>query len=93
MPKFKRVMGLAAVTAIAGAFPVLAATPAQANVNDCSAFVRHNGYVVGPKVRAACSEPALHLPGGAIQQNPHCLAGLVGIGVDMSTANWACGAA
>lgn len=64
MSKFKRVVGLAAATVIAGALPVLAAGPAQAAVQDCADAVHSQGYVVGPKVRAACGHAQINLGEG-----------------------------
>ncbi|MEW1636635.1 hypothetical protein AB0469_21450 [Streptomyces sp. NPDC093801] len=91
MSKFKRVMGLAAATAIAGALPVLAAAPAQAaGTNSCAAVVGSQGYTVGPKVGAACSNGAVVIGAGLSIPNPLCVTGLVNIGVDYSTAQWAC---
>ncbi|MFF8269006.1 hypothetical protein ACF059_16655 [Streptomyces sp. NPDC016562] len=55
MSKTRRIIGMAAATAMAGALPVLAASPAQATSGDCTNYMRNLGYNVGSYVVSACN--------------------------------------
>ncbi|MEU9993225.1 hypothetical protein AB0E10_42080 [Streptomyces sp. NPDC048045] len=83
-------LAAAGITAAAILTPIATATPAAAAgyYSGCTNFVRAHGYVVGPKVKAACSNKALHLVGWS--PNPFCWKGLVEIGVENGVAQGAC---
>jgi hypothetical protein len=83
--KVKRLVAAATVVAAAGIAPVVTAAPASADQIDCVTYLKNRGYVIGTKVRAACSIG--RIPGGA---NPVCLSDLVVIGVKLEHANGAC---
>ncbi|MEU6864911.1 hypothetical protein ABZ924_16765 [Streptomyces sp. NPDC046876] len=85
MSKIKRAMGIVAATALAGALPVLAASPAQASYTDCTNYMENLGYVVGPNVRDACSNGENGFVGGIICQNI-----LYSLSVKIDDANEAC---
>ncbi|MEV7613600.1 hypothetical protein [Streptomyces sp. NPDC089799] len=86
MSKLKRVLGVMAATAMAGALPILAASPASANQGDCAYYLNKQGYKVGPKVWSACSNAPIitGLP------HPACYGGLVSLGVNPGHASEAC---
>ncbi|MGW2743914.1 hypothetical protein [Streptomyces sp. NPDC001450] len=89
-------LAAAGITAAAVLVPVATATPAAAATptaaasyySGCTNYVAAHGYVVGPKVKAACSNKALHLVGWS--PNPFCWKGLVEIGVENGIAQVAC---
>lgn len=83
--KAKRLLMAASVVAAAGVMPLVTATSASADQQDCTTYLKNRGYVVGPKVRAACNYE--HLPVGA---SPLCINALVIIDVTLSHANGAC---
>jgi len=83
--KAKRLLMVASVVAAAGVVPLVTATSASADQHDCTTYLKNHGYVVGPKVRAACNYE--HLPIGA---SPLCINGLVLIDVALNHANAAC---
>ncbi|MER6032445.1 hypothetical protein ABT133_00775 [Streptomyces sp. NPDC001835] len=67
--------------AAAVALPVMAAAPASATQGACANYVRSHGYLVGPKVKAACSHGALF--SGVIKvPNAACILGLTRAGVN-----------
>jgi hypothetical protein len=84
-------LAAAGITAAAALVPVATATPAAAASwwVQCSNYVADHGYIVGPKVKAACGNTALHL-GLGWAPNPVCLTGLVEIGVKNEIAQAAC---
>ncbi|MEW2414916.1 hypothetical protein AB0953_14485 [Streptomyces sp. NPDC046866] len=85
MSKVKRAMGIVAATALAGALPVLAASPAQASYTDCTSYMENLGYVVGPRVQEACSTGENGFAGEIICQNI-----LYSLSVQIDDANEAC---
>jgi hypothetical protein len=85
-----RALAAAGITAAAIITPIVTATPASAlGYRGCLDYVRDHGYVVGPKVKAACNQKAVHLPLGWAA-NPLCIQGLVEIGVKWDVAQPAC---
>lgn len=50
----RRLVAATAVVVAAGALPIVASTPAQANTRHCTTYLA-DGYKVGPKARQACS--------------------------------------
>ncbi|MFI0150886.1 hypothetical protein [Streptomyces lydicus] len=50
----RRLAAAAGVVLAAGALPIIASAPAQANTKHCTTYLA-DGYKVGPKVRQACS--------------------------------------
>ncbi|WP_371615875.1 hypothetical protein [Streptomyces sp. NBC_00454] len=85
MSKARRIIGMAAATALAGALPVLAAAPAQATSGDCTNYMRNLGYVVGPNVISACDQGTTGFFG-----EQACYGILVSRGVRPDHANEAC---
>ncbi len=85
MSKIKRAMGIVAATALAGALPVLAASPAQASYTDCTNYMENLDYVVGPNVQSACSNGENGFIGRTICQNI-----LYSLSVKFDDANEAC---
>ncbi|MDI5975945.1 hypothetical protein [Amycolatopsis magusensis] len=79
------------VTAVlaAGTFSLAIAAPAQASSAKCREYLRAQGYVVGPKVTAACDTGQ----NGGAPGTLACVAALVGIEVDPAHATIACNAA
>ncbi len=69
--------------------PLATATPASANVAQCTGVLKSYGYDVGPKSKAACSHPALG--GSAPQFNCYNPLLLLHVKVDhaMSACSWA----
>ncbi|MEU1461518.1 hypothetical protein ABZ467_12645 [Streptomyces sp. NPDC005727] len=66
--------------AAAAALPIMAAAPASATQGACANYVGSHGYLVGPKVKAACSHGALF--SGVIKApNPACVLELTRAGV------------
>lgn len=85
----KRMAAALSVAAAVGAIPLATATAAHADQVGCVNYVKSKGYVVGPKVRAACNNKAITwLP--VKTPHPYCLNGLVTIRVDLSVARDAC---
>ncbi|MFF6777564.1 hypothetical protein ACFY8W_28980 [Streptomyces sp. NPDC012637] len=82
---FQRLLAAATLTAAAVVLPVVTATSAQATPAQCESYLRNAGYVVGPKVKAACRKGAQVPTGHTV-----CLGGLVSIGVQTAHANRAC---
>ncbi|MCY0925607.1 hypothetical protein OTB20_05185 [Streptomyces sp. H27-H1] len=58
MIKVRRTVGILAATVMAGALPVLVASPAHATYGDCANYMRNMGYKVGPNVISACERGA-----------------------------------
>ncbi|GGX54896.1 hypothetical protein [Streptomyces fructofermentans] len=55
----KRALAAAGLTAAAVVVPLMTAAPAQASAADCRNYLASRGYVVGPKVTAACAQTGL----------------------------------
>ncbi|WP_405872855.1 hypothetical protein OHB11_25365 [Streptomyces zaomyceticus] len=73
--------------------PIAIASPASASASlysGCLNYVKNNGYVVGPKVYAACAHEAWSTGVGVWIFNPACYSGLVNIGVRPAVATEAC---
>lgn len=85
MNKARRMIGIFAATAMAGALPVLAASPAQATWGDCMSYMRNLGYIAGPTVSSACSNGE----GGFIGEQV-CFNQLIQVGVKWDDAREAC---
>lgn len=85
MRKVQRILATVAVVVAAGGVPLVTATSASASSRDCEGYVASAGYIVGPKVWAACGYK--HLLVGA---NPLCITRLATIHVDAATAQRAC---
>ncbi|MFD0368324.1 hypothetical protein [Streptomyces sp. NPDC127114] len=83
--KLQRLFAAASLTAAVIVIPVATATSAQATPAQCESYLRGAGYVVGPKVKAACRNGAQVPTGHTV-----CLGGLVAIGVQAAHANRAC---
>ncbi|WP_405872770.1 MULTISPECIES: hypothetical protein [unclassified Streptomyces] len=83
--KAKRLLAAASVVAAAGVVPLVMATPASANQSTCVNYIGDHGYIVGPKVRAACSH-------GHTGPAPStlCVTGLINAGVHDDDALPAC---
>lgn len=89
--KTRRFLAGLAVVAAAGVVPVVTALPAQAAQEHCVNYLGRQGYVIGPKVREACSYRALTAPiGNSKLPNPACYSRLADIGVTMTNASTAC---
>ncbi|MFE1915183.1 hypothetical protein [Streptomyces anandii] len=84
--RIKRVLATVGVVVAAGVTPLITASSASANTAQCSGIVKHYGYIVGPKVVGACSNPKL-ITGSP---NPYCVYGLMQAGVSDSVAYKAC---
>jgi len=78
--KTRRVFAALSVVASVAVAPMVTATAAHAAQSTCVNYLGNKGYLVGPKVKAACSHPALQSPLGKIP-NPACLTGLGSAGV------------
>lgn len=85
----KRALAAASVVAAAGVVPVMAAAPAQATQAQCKSYLAGKGYIVGPRVSAACSHRAIG-SAGIYTPNPYCVVGLLEIGVRSADATAAC---
>ncbi|MFD7631628.1 hypothetical protein ACFV7Q_37440 [Streptomyces sp. NPDC059851] len=85
MIRAKRAIGVLAATAMAGALPVLAASPAQASYTDCVNCMSNLGYIVGPNVQDACAYGENGSFGSIVCQNI-----LYSLAVKMDDANEAC---
>ncbi|MGA5556761.1 hypothetical protein [Streptomyces lavendulocolor] len=85
----KNALAVVFATVIAGAVPLLSASPAAATASQCQSYLAGKSYLVGPKVRAACAHGAL---GGSpfIIPSPSCLQGLGAIKVQSAHALEAC---
>ncbi|MFJ1603770.1 hypothetical protein ACIOHS_10420 [Streptomyces sp. NPDC088253] len=88
MHMIKRVLVTASVVTAAGVVPLVTATSASADQSRCVNYIGDHGYLVGPKVKGACSHAAWHA--GSVVANPACLSGLVNIHVELSDAQAAC---
>lgn len=89
MGKTKRILTVVSVVAAAGVMPLLTATSASASQSSCANYVGSHGYLVGPKVKGACSNAAIDTGAGK-QVNPWCVYDLVQAGVTNSVALGAC---
>lgn len=77
------------VVTAAGIVPLVTAAPAHASQARCVNYLGNQGYLIGPRVRAACDYAALS--SGVIKlPNPYCVTGLVNIGVRSGDASTAC---
>lgn len=77
MIKVRRTIGVLAATVMAGALPVLVASPAHATSGDCTNYMRNMGYRVGSQVISACDSGAKNTAiGTATCQSKLVLAGL-----------------
>ncbi|OKK19537.1 hypothetical protein AMK16_15710 [Streptomyces sp. CB00455] len=85
MSKARRIIGMAVATAMAGALPMLAASPAQATSGDCTNYMRNLGYNVRDGVISACN----HGEGGFVGAQV-CFGMLIQLGVKYDDANEAC---
>lgn len=91
--KVSRVVAAVGVAAAAALAPIAFAAPASASASmysGCMNYVESKGYVVGPKVYAACSHRAWANGLGGWIANPVCLSGLVNIKVEAGIAMSAC---
>ncbi|MGQ4383364.1 hypothetical protein [Streptomyces sp. SAS_270] len=87
--RMRRALTALSVVAAAAVTPVVAATSAQANQSTCVNYLGNHGYLVGPKVKAACSHGAITVPLGKTW-NPYCLTQLLQIDVKSDDARAAC---
>lgn len=87
--RLKQAMVALGTTAAATLMPVVTATPASAAYVSCLQYVDDHGYIVGPRVRAACDHRALKV-GTVWFGNAACITGLVQIGVESGVAQGAC---
>ncbi|MFJ3229697.1 hypothetical protein [Streptomyces sp. NPDC086787] len=85
----KRMAAAAGVVLAAGALPILVASPASATQSSCSNYVAGHGYLVGPKVKAACSHGAIDTGLGKAA-NPACVVALARIDVKSAVSVPAC---
>ncbi|MFK0197945.1 hypothetical protein [Streptomyces lavendulae] len=85
MARARRAIGVLAATVMAGALPVLIASPAQASFTDCTNYMRNMDYIVGPNVQSACSNGEDGMVGKMI-----CWQILVNVGVNINHADEAC---
>ncbi|MER8098446.1 hypothetical protein [Streptomyces goshikiensis] len=85
MVKARRMVGLFAAMAMAGALPVVLASPAQATYTDCTNYMRNMGYKVGSKVQDACSYGEDGFVGEQM-----CYSILVAVSVNLDHARTAC---
>lgn len=77
--------GLTAVAITAGT--LVTAAPAQATVSDCKAFLKSQGYLIGPKVEKGCTL-------GAQGAQEECTKWMLAIGISSGTvATKACAVA
>ncbi|MFI9046515.1 hypothetical protein [Streptomyces sp. NPDC053427] len=90
----KAVRRLAAATGVlvaGAALPLVVTAPAQAATKQCTSYLAGKGYIVGPKVRAACAYAA------DINNGPErtmiCTGKLHNIGVTFQHGSEACGRA
>lgn len=77
------------VVTAAGIVPLVTAAPAHASQARCVNYLGNQGYLIGPRVREACSYEAL--TGGL--PNPNCVLRLTRIGVSGPHMQTACGRA
>lgn len=90
--KVTRALAAAGVAAAAVITPITMASPASASASmysGCLNYVKNSGYVVGPKVYAACSHEAWNT-GIGWMYNPTCFRDLVNIRVNGAVAAEAC---
>ncbi|MFJ6781049.1 hypothetical protein [Streptomyces yangpuensis] len=85
MSKARRIIGMAAATAMAGVLPVLVASPAQATSGDCQNYMRNLGYTVGSGVVGACD-----LGEGGFIGEQGCFARMLQMGVKYDDTREAC---
>ncbi|AKZ55714.1 putative secreted protein [Streptomyces ambofaciens ATCC 23877] len=85
----KAALATVGVVAAAGVMPLVTATPAGAAQSTCVNYVGNKGYLVGPKVRSACSRGAIDMGVGKVP-NPVCTTRLLQAGVDGNVATSAC---
>ncbi|MFD9522374.1 hypothetical protein [Streptomyces sp. NPDC059979] len=85
MSKARRIIGMAAAAAMAGALPLLAASPAQATSGDCQNYMRNLGYIVGSNVVGACD-----LGEGGFVGEQGCFAMMIQLGVKYDDVREAC---
>ncbi|MFB6563033.1 hypothetical protein ACFWWM_02460 [Streptomyces sp. NPDC058682] len=85
MSKARRIIGMAAAAAMAGALPLLVASPAQATSGDCQNYMRNLGYNVGSGVVEACD-----LGEGSFVFQQGCIARLIQLGVKYDDVREAC---
>ncbi|MFJ3905659.1 hypothetical protein [Streptomyces sp. NPDC090025] len=83
--KIQRLLAAAFLTTTAAVIPMVTATSAQATPAQCESYLRSVGYLVGPKVKAACQKGA-DVPTG----HTVCLGSLMAIGVNPNHASTAC---
>ncbi|MFI8321070.1 hypothetical protein [Streptomyces sp. NPDC085529] len=89
MMKAGRLMTAAGVAVAAVAAQIALAAPASAMYTGCLNYLKGEGYVVGPKVYAACSHEAIKV-GFVWYPNSYCVQALTGISVGGSDALVAC---
>ncbi|MFE7766523.1 hypothetical protein [Streptomyces sp. NPDC057438] len=87
--KLRRAVAVMSVVAAAGVVPLVTAAPAHASQARCVNYLGNHGYVIGPRVRAACSYGAIFSP-PATTPNPNCLLRLIEIRVSNAHAQVAC---
>lgn len=83
---------ISAVSLIAGALalPMVTAGQADASPQRCEISMHNDGYVVGPKVKAACAlASATSTPAGVVNR-ARCQALMLDLGVKSSDAYDAC---
>ncbi|MGW3267357.1 hypothetical protein [Streptomyces sp. NPDC001056] len=85
----KRMAAAAGVAVVAGALPILVASPASATQSACTNYVADHGYFAGAKVKAACGHGAIDTGIGKVA-NPVCVTDLAQIGVKSDVSLAAC---
>lgn len=85
LPQTKSLLTAASLLAAVGVVPLVMATPASATPRACENYVGNKGYIVGPKVRQACS----HRHTGPAPSSV-CLIQLIDAGVHSDVALSAC---
>ncbi|QXJ21619.1 hypothetical protein AGRA3207_002490 [Actinomadura graeca] len=84
----KAAMRVTGVVLAAAAVPLIAAAPAHANVAHCQAYLRSQGYTVGPRSTHACTWAAN--PNNGPARGAQCRDMLIHIGVGQYHAIAAC---
>lgn len=87
--KIRKALAVMSVLATAGIVPLVTAAPAHASQARCVNYLGNQGYVIGPRVREACSYGAIFSP-PATTPNPNCLLRLIRIEVSTAHAQTAC---
>lgn len=87
--KLRRAVTALCMVGAAGVVPLVTATAAQANASTCVNYIGNHHYLVGPKVKAACSHKALDFEVTKVA-NPNCVNGLEQIHVKPEDAVAAC---